>query len=694
MPTTQQAGDAPAAAGGDAHERPAPDPHPHARPATGPDAPAAGRPDPCAAPRTDADADGGGRPVACAVVPAWTLAAVWRAYARRTVGLADVRAWFALRVAQSRAEGYSRSRRPRSRRRHSDAARGRETAADGKGGRAGTVRPADPLDGLPFGLVSAVGRLLPDAPEAVAARLRRLARAGLARGSGGRWRADVSVAPGGPLDAAGWGLLPALGVSPHRRIPVPLDLLRAGARSLTRGELAAIVACCLRCCWLRRTGERPGGSGGGVGPGGRRGSWDVDRGGRVLSGAAAAALGTCERTLRAGRRKLEAAGVVRVVPTPQRTVNRHGLRLVVGGERRGRGGPGTGPAAPADEIGAGREAAGGSGESAASICATCGGCFTGPSRPDARRFAGPDQTNCSARRSSEDQVRAAGVGPDRRDRPPADPARPAHDRHRLGVGGRMSRSSEAAEPRPERRGDHQGERDGRACAPTDRAGRATRRRGGPHGPGRPAGWVLVADDSAGPRRPVGPIAPADLSDPGRLLDLRDRLIAAGELSPSESDRVNFAGAAARALARGRNPGGMLRWIVRNRRWDHVTQADEDAGLRRLRAAADGGEGDREDARTGGGATPPPTARPRVASPVGTSRTDVPRRAAPRPPVDPPTAATDPAGGDAVTLAWAEGLALMGRGVDAADVLRRRRGWSDGRIAAAVASSSPVVGRVA
>ena len=49
-----------------------------------------------------------------------------------------------------------------------------------------------------------------------------------------------------------------------------------------------------------------------------------------------------------------------------------------------------------------------------------------------------------------------------------------------------------------------------------------------------------------------------------------------------TDRLNVFAAAEHALRVGsRNPAGLFVWLVVNRRWDHVTQADEDAARRRL-----------------------------------------------------------------------------------------------------------------
>ncbi len=68
----------------------------------------------------------------------------------------------------------------------------------------------------------------------------------------------------------------------------------------------------------------------------------------------------------------------------------------------------------------------------------------------------------------------------------------------------------------------------------------------------------------------------------RLLDcaIQRRIVGTG-------DRLNVFAAAEHALRVGsRNPAGLFVWLVVNRRWDYVTQADEDAARRRLQRIED------------------------------------------------------------------------------------------------------------
>jgi hypothetical protein len=80
------------------------------------------------------------------------------------------------------------------------------------------------------------------------------------------------------------------------------------------------------------------------------------------------------------------------------------------------------------------------------------------------------------------------------------------------------------------------------------------------------------------------IRPEDLRDMGRLLDLHEQAVAGGQISASEADRLRFVAAAEHARSIGsRNPPGLFAWLLRNRRWGYVTQDDEDAASRRLKA---------------------------------------------------------------------------------------------------------------
>ena len=81
------------------------------------------------------------------------------------------------------------------------------------------------------------------------------------------------------------------------------------------------------------------------------------------------------------------------------------------------------------------------------------------------------------------------------------------------------------------------------------------------------------------------VKPEDLRDPARLLDLHAQAIAAGYISSSEANRLNFFAAANHARVIGsRNPPGLFVRIVRSGLWNFLTQDDEDVARVQLRRA--------------------------------------------------------------------------------------------------------------
>lgn len=83
------------------------------------------------------------------------------------------------------------------------------------------------------------------------------------------------------------------------------------------------------------------------------------------------------------------------------------------------------------------------------------------------------------------------------------------------------------------------------------------------------------------------IQPRHLVSTQDLLELHRQAVGRGWSSDSEAGRLDFLAFAERARARGNNPGGLLRWLLVNRRTEFITNADEDAAVERLRALRDG-----------------------------------------------------------------------------------------------------------
>lgn len=73
---------------------------------------------------------------------------------------------------------------------------------------------------------------------------------------------------------------------------------------------------------------------------------------------------------------------------------------------------------------------------------------------------------------------------------------------------------------------------------------------------------------------------SELTDREATQGLFERAVSSGVVG--RSDRLNVFAAAQHALRVGtRNPAGLFAWLLRNRQWNYITQADEDAALRVL-----------------------------------------------------------------------------------------------------------------
>lgn len=74
----------------------------------------------------------------------------------------------------------------------------------------------------------------------------------------------------------------------------------------------------------------------------------------------------------------------------------------------------------------------------------------------------------------------------------------------------------------------------------------------------------------------------DLKETGRLVTLFDQAVSSGLVSGSEADRLKFVSAAVHAQAVGSDPPRLFAWLLRERRWSYITQADEDEAHARLK----------------------------------------------------------------------------------------------------------------
>lgn len=83
------------------------------------------------------------------------------------------------------------------------------------------------------------------------------------------------------------------------------------------------------------------------------------------------------------------------------------------------------------------------------------------------------------------------------------------------------------------------------------------------------------------------VTPADLADVGRLLALWAQAQQRGWLSSSAADRLNVVAAAVHAQRIGQAPCRLFIALLRDRRWEVITQADEDTARAWLRTFRDG-----------------------------------------------------------------------------------------------------------
>lgn len=85
----------------------------------------------------------------------------------------------------------------------------------------------------------------------------------------------------------------------------------------------------------------------------------------------------------------------------------------------------------------------------------------------------------------------------------------------------------------------------------------------------------------------------DLDDTGRLLKLFDQATRSQFVDGGHRDQLRFVGAAEHARTIGSvNPPGLFAWLIRNRRWEFITDGDEDAANRRIKQHLYGGSQER------------------------------------------------------------------------------------------------------
>ncbi len=78
------------------------------------------------------------------------------------------------------------------------------------------------------------------------------------------------------------------------------------------------------------------------------------------------------------------------------------------------------------------------------------------------------------------------------------------------------------------------------------------------------------------------VQPGDLGDTDRLMELHAQAVALGLAHRGGAGTLDFLSLANRARVRGKNPGGLFMWLLRERKTDFITLADEEVAAKRVR----------------------------------------------------------------------------------------------------------------
>jgi hypothetical protein len=172
-------------------------------------------------------------------------------------------------------------------------------------------------------------------------------------------------------------------------------------------------------------------------------------------------------------------------------------------------------------------------------------------------------------------------------------------------------------------------------------------------PDAPPPWPQAAAPPASPPRAavLGPptlrdVTLEDLCDVGRVLALRTQAQARGWVTGSEADQLHVVAAAVHARRVGQEPCALFVALVRTRRWEVLTEGDEDTARGWLRDALDG------PAHRAVPAAPAPTAAPPVPLSDDACVIDRVQRVRPRARQDTPCLAVKLQGPDWTPARWA------------------------------------------
>ena len=90
------------------------------------------------------------------------------------------------------------------------------------------------------------------------------------------------------------------------------------------------------------------------------------------------------------------------------------------------------------------------------------------------------------------------------------------------------------------------------------------------------------------------VVPEDLKDTSRLFTLFEEVTKRKLIPHNERERLNFVAAAEHARVIGsKNPCGLFAWLVRHRKWEFITEGDDEAAHRRIKVHLFGDPRERE-----------------------------------------------------------------------------------------------------
>ena len=400
--------------------------------------------------------------------------------------------------------------------------------------------------------------------------LRALKRIGLVAVSASSIRFASSADAVRVDDLSGfWSMLEAM-ANPRRTVPVPRRMLRALAGGFSKAVTAVIIAVLIRGLFWHKDagsgGKRAQGNSGGdrSSDGTRTRSGDYRTDGRYKLSWVSDHFGISRRAATDARGRLIELGWIEPLDVDQWEMNKWGLRDRIVTDWAP---PTEDSAEPCRAVGK-KRAVGGSDTQLASATTVQDRprVDQNPSARSATRT--PDS---SARSASPDQTDPLSLTGEQNTRSLTTPGERAGERSGVFTDSTGEKTADQESGMGSRRG-QTGLGVGSRRASDARARRSVR-------------WGRAKPVQGPPN--IRDIRAEDLRDTDRLLELHRQAAELGLVSASESGRLDFLSLAERARARGKRAGALFYWLLRERKYSFITQADEEEAASRLREHLNG-----------------------------------------------------------------------------------------------------------